>query len=231
MKEAQLEVDRVAGETISVLRSDATAAGFSQSYDDAFSDLRIAAARSGCAAADLARQTLNRIDTVRADGPVAVADKADIVSDLADRAGRSPLLIGPDASNGALEVALVDPIAPLGPTGTCRQLGAAWLSVYQSLLQAMDSVPLETYLDRSGVRDSDIRDNPDNDGRGLHFANRGLDDIVTSLLQRGQDISCSDDDTAARIIEGGDTLVAKSATSAVFKADQLAIAQLFLTGV
>ena len=231
MKEAQLEVDRVAGEPISVLRSDATAAGFSQSYDDAFSDLRIAATRSGCAAADLARQTLNRIDTVRADGPVAVADKADIVSDLADRAGRSPLLIGPDASNGALEVALVDPIAPLGPTGTCRQLGAAWLSVYQSLLQAMDSVPLETYLDRSGVRDSDIRDNPDNDGRGLHFANRGLDDIVTRLLQRGQDISCSDDDTAARIIEGGDTLVAKSATSAVFKADQLAIAQLFLTGV
>lgn len=231
MREAQLEVARVAGETISVLRSDANASGFSQIYDDAFSELRIAAARSGCAAADLARQALRRIDTVRSDGPVAVADKADIVSDLADRAGRSPLLIGPDAAKGALEVALIEPIAPLGAIETCRQLGAAWLSVYQSLLDAMDSVPLETYLNRSGVRDSDIRDNPENDGRGLHFASRSLDTIVSTLLQRGQDISCSDDDTAVRILEGGNALVAKSATSTVFKADQLAIAQLFLTGV
>lgn len=222
---------RVAGQTIALLRRDASVSGFGESYDDAFSELRIRAGRSRCPSGNLAFSALGRIDAVPTNGVVAVAVKADIVSDLADRAGRSPAAVGATGDNSALEVAILAPIQLTGSRSTCAQLGNAWLGLYRILLTAMDSVPVSTYLERRGVRDSDVRDNPGNPGVGLHFVSASLDDALSTLLDRGQALNCSDDDIAARILEGFDRLRARSATSTVFKADQIAIAQLFLTGV
>lgn len=228
---ARTEVARVAGQTIQILRRDASVSGFGQSYDDAFSELRIRAGRSRCASGNLAFSALGRIDAVATNGAVAAAVKADIVSDLADRAGRSPAAVGATGDNSALEVAILAPIKLTGSRSTCAQLGNAWLGLYRILLNAMDSVPVSTYLERRGVRDSDVRDNPENPGVGLHFVSASLDDALSTLLDRGQALNCSDDDIAVRILEGFDRLRTNSATGTVFKADQIAIAQLFLTGI
>ena len=220
----EVELASVALQPIQRLLTDPASAAFSSNFDDRFSGLRLRASAVGCDPRSLTVSALSSVDRVPARGPVAVALKADIVGDLADRA--RPLA----GQQGTLDVAILATVTLPAGLRRCSDVSRNWLAVYQIALDAMDSVPLNRYLSGGDLRESDIRDNPDGGG-GLHFADASLDQAISSLLDAGPAIGCSDDAVARQLLARGEELRAHSATATVYKADQLAIAQLFLAGI
>lgn len=227
---AQPELTRLDPLPLDALKRDAAAADLSDTYYETIDGLEGEAEKAGCNAARVARLVLEGTEAMGPQGPVAAAAQAAVVDELAWRISKplprvplgEPITVEVAGPREAISVEVTD----------CAAVGAQLVPIYQALLDSLASVPVERYLIQLAARSTDIRTAVGEDvGGGMRLLGAQFEAAVFSTVDNADRLGCSDEVLSAQFLERATSLRATSPTAIVFKADQIDLAVLLLTGL